>query len=239
MILGDICTRDCRFCNVASGSPLPPDPDEPARLAEAVQQLGLNYVVVTSVTRDDLADGGASHFAATIHAIRQRRPAARIEVLVPDFGGSTQALARVLEAEPDVLNHNLETVPRLYPRVRPRAIYRRSLALLAKVRQLAPAIPTKSGLMLGLGERPAEVRATLADLRAVECHILTLGQYLQPTLRHLPVARYVTPAEFEALRDEALSLGFLEVASAPLVRSSYRADEAFRSSVSGKKAPGG
>jgi lipoic acid synthetase len=224
LILGDRCTRDCRFCNIASGPPRPVDPEEPRRVAEAAARLELDHVVVTAVTRDDLPDGGASHFAATIEAVRRRLPSAAIEVLVPDFGGDRAALAAVLAARPAVLNHNLETVARLYPLVRPQALYARSLALLAAVE----GIPAKSGIMLGLGESTAEVRQALRDLHRAGCRILTLGQYLRPSPRHLPVARYVPPEEFARLGDEARAMGFSQVASAPLVRSSYRAGEFFR-----------
>jgi lipoic acid synthetase len=190
--------------------------------------MGLKYVVVTSVTRDDLPDGGAAHFAATIGAIRRRVPGAEIEVLIPDFQGDRAALATVLESCPNVLNHNIETVPRLYPTVRPQADYRRSLGLLRNSLALAPSIPTKSGLMLGLGETAEELRQTLLDLRAAGCRVLTLGQYLQPSPEHLPVEAYVPPADFESWRQAALEMGFAEVASAPFVRSSYHAKESFR-----------
>jgi lipoic acid synthetase len=228
LIMGERCTRDCRFCSVAPGRPEPLDPDEPVRVAEAVERMGLNYAVVTSVTRDDLPDGGAAHFAATIGAIRRRVPGAQIEVLVPDFQGDAAALATVLAARPNVFNHNLETVPRLYPLVRPQADYRRSLELLRRSGVLAPSIPTKSGLMLGLGEKPEELRQTLLDLREAGCRILTLGQYLQPSPAHLPVEAYVPPDDFENWREAALEMGFSEVASAPFVRSSYHAKESFR-----------
>jgi lipoic acid synthetase len=190
--------------------------------------MGLKYVVVTSVTRDDLPDGGAAHFAATIGAIRRRVPGAEIEVLIPDFQGDRAALATVLDARPNVLNHNIETVPRLYPTVRPQADYRRSLELLRRSLTLAPSIPTKSGLMLGLGETAPELRGTLLDLRDAGCRILTLGQYLQPSPEHLPVQAYVPPDDFETWRKAALEMGFSEVASAPFVRSSYHAKESFR-----------
>jgi lipoic acid synthetase len=228
LIMGERCTRNCRFCSVAPGPPGPLDPQEPARVAEAVERMGLKYVVVTSVTRDDLPDGGAGHFAATIHEIRRRVPGAEIEVLIPDFQGDPAALEIVLRARPDVLNHNIETVPRLYPRVRPQADYRRSLELLRRAGEIAPGIPTKSGLMLGLGERPEEIRQTLLDLRAVGGRILTLGQYLQPSPEHLPVETYVPPDDFENWRKAALDMGFSEVASAPFVRSSYHAKESFQ-----------
>ena len=228
LIMGERCTRSCRFCSVASAPPEPLDPQEPDRVAEAVERMGLKYVVVTSVTRDDLPDGGAAHFAATLHAIRRRVPGAEVEVLIPDFQGEAAALETVLRARPDVLNHNIETVPRLYPRVRPQADYRRSLELLRRAGETAPGIPTKSGLMLGLGERPEETRQALQDLRAVGCRILTLGQYLQPSPAHLPVEAYVPPADFDNWRKVALGLGFSEVASAPFVRSSYHAKESFK-----------
>jgi lipoic acid synthetase len=226
LIMGDRCTRNCRFCNVESGRvPEPLDADEPARVAEAVEQLGLHYVVITSVTRDDLTDGGAGHFAATIHEIRKRRPDSVIEVLVPDFMGDATALRTVLDAGPDVLNHNIETVARLYPQVRPQAVYQRSLALLEAASRYRPAIPPKSGLMVGLGETLQEIRQTLSDLQQSGCRYLTIGQYLQPTTDHLPVRRYVTPEEFEQLGKIARGMGFEAVASGPFVRSSYHAQE--------------
>jgi len=223
MILGDVCTRGCRFCAVRGGRPLPPDPGEPERVAEAAARLGLRHVVVTSVTRDDLPDGGAGHFAATIEAVRRRCPGALVEVLVPDFGGSLAALDRVIAARPDVLNHNVETVPRLYPLVRPRADYRRSLGLLAWAS--GAGLTTKSGLMLGLGETRGEVVAVMQDLRRAGCELLTLGQYLQPTSRQLPVAEYIHPVEFEWYQEVGEAMGFRAVAAGPLVRSSYRAAE--------------
>ena len=229
LILGARCTRRCRFCAVAHGPQGPPDPEEPARLAEAAAEMGLEYVVVTSVTRDDLPDGGAGVFAATIRAIRRRLPQALVEVLIPDFEGSLAALDTVLDARPDVLNHNLETVPRLYATVRPEADYARSLHLLEASRVRAPSIPTKSGLMLGLGESDAEIRLSLAALAAVDCRMVTLGQYLQPSPEHLPVATYVTPEAFEGWRREALAMGFDQAACGPLVRSSYQARELFQS----------
>jgi lipoic acid synthetase len=227
LIMGERCTRNCRFCAVTSGTPEPLDPQEPAHVAEAVERMGLKYVVITSVTRDDLPDGGATHFAATLQTIRRRIPQVEIEVLIPDFQGNRVSLQTVLSARPDVLNHNIETVPRLYPQVRPQADYRRSLELLRHAAQAAPEIPTKSGLMLGLGERPEEILQTLADLHQVACRILTLGQYLQPSPEHLPVDAFVPPEDFEIWRKAALDLGFSEVASAPFVRSSYRAKESF------------
>ena len=227
LIMGSRCTRNCRFCSVAPGPPEPLDPQEPARVAEAAARMGLRYAVVTSVTRDDLPDGGAAHFAATIRELRRLIPGTRVEVLIPDFQGDGSALLTVLAARPDVLNHNIESVPRLYPKVRPQADYLRSLALLKRAREFDSGIATKSGMMLGLGEETPEVRRTLQDLRAADCRILTLGQYLQPTPEHLPVVRYVTPAEFEDWRTSALQMGFAEVASGPFVRSSYHAGESF------------
>lgn len=229
LILGDRCTRNCGFCAVGQGPEGSPDPGEPQRVAEAALAMGLTYVVITSVTRDDLADGGAGHFAETIREVRKRLPGARVEVLIPDFRGSTEALETVLDARPDVLNHNLETVPRLYPRARPGAEYRRSLDLLSTARSLAPWVITKSGLMLGLGEAGHEVRAVLSDLISAGCVVLTMGQYLQPSRDHLPVERFLPPGEFEAWRGIALNVGFREVASGPLVRSSYHAGELYRS----------
>jgi lipoic acid synthetase len=224
MILGDTCTRGCRFCAVNSGLPRQPDRDEPEAVAEAAWQLGLRHVVVTSVTRDDLVDGGAGHFAATIAAVRGRLPQAAVEVLIPDFGGSQAALRAVLDARPDLVNHNLETVPRLYKRVRPQADYRRSLALLSWAKSYAPRVATKSGLMLGLGEKTAEILHVLRDLRAARCDLLTLGQYLQPTERQLPVSRYLPPQEFGWYQEKAQAMGFCGVAAGPLVRSSHQAD---------------
>ena len=197
LILGDRCTRNCRFCAVRNDSIQPPDPGEPQRVAEAAAWMSLKYAVVTSVTRDDLADGGAGHFAATIEAIRNRLPEAKIEVLIPDFEGSAEALAVVLTARPDVLNHNMETAARLYASVRPGADYRRSIELLHRAAQWQPPIPTKSGLMLGLGETSDEIRSTLKDLREADCRFLTLGQYLQPSREHLPVERFVPTDEFD------------------------------------------
>ncbi len=223
MILGNMCTRNCRFCAVPSGRPEAVDWDEPRRVAEAVRKLNLRYAVITSVTRDDLPDGGAAVFAETIRQIRRAVPGCQVEVLIPDFRGSYEALRTVLDAEPDVLNHNLETVPRLYPRVRPQASYQRSLELLGRARQLG--FVTKSGLMLGLGEELGEVQAVMRELREVDCQILTLGQYLQPTPAHLPVARFVPPTEFDELRDFGYAIGFRHVAAGPLVRSSFHADE--------------
>ncbi len=225
MILGDICTRRCPFCDVAHGRPLPPDPDEPQRLAETVAALGLRYVVVTSVDRDDLPDGGAGHFVATIAAIRTRSPATRIEVLVPDFRGRlAEALDAFSAALPDVLNHNLETVPRLYRAVRPGADYAHSLRLLAEFKAHYPQVVTKSGVMVGLGETDEEIVSVLYDLRAHQCDMVTVGQYLQPSPAHLPVARFVSPQTFAYWEALATKLGFRHAACGPLVRSSYWAD---------------
>jgi lipoyl synthase len=231
LILGDRCTRDCRFCAVVHGRPSPPDADEPARVADAAASLGLEYVVVTSVTRDDLPDGGASAFRETIHALRKRMPHVRVEVLIPDFQGSTEALEEVLSAGPNVLNHNIETVPRLYPSVRPGAAYRRSLDVLSNARHLAPGIAVKSGMMLGLGESEKEVEATLHDLAAAGCRLLTLGQYLQPGPQHTPVERFIPPREFHSWKERALKIGFKGVASGPFVRSSYHAREMHEESL--------
>ena len=226
MLLGAVCTRTCRFCNVGTGRPGPVDSGEPQRIAEAVRRMGLAHVVLTSVNRDDLPDGGSGHFAASIAALRETTAATTIEVLTPDFQGSRAALRTVLAAAPDVYNHNLETVPRLYRPVRPGARYERSLELLARCKALRPTGLTKSGLMLGLGERRHEVLAVLSDLRQAGVDCLTLGQYLRPTLRHLEVARYLEVAEFDDLAACARELGFLHVASGPLVRSSFHAGDA-------------
>ena len=228
LILGSRCTRNCGFCAVEHGPLGPPDPEEPRRVARMAHDMGLSYVVVTSVTRDDLPDGGSGLFAATIQALRETIPGVGVEVLIPDFQGQAAALSTVVAAGPDVLNHNLETIPELYATVRPEADYQRSLALLQNTRDLAPHMMTKSGLMLGLGETPDQVRRTLQDLRRVDCCMVTLGQYLQPSPDHLPVRRYVPPEEFDRWRAEALQLGFQEAASGPLVRSSYQARELFR-----------
>ncbi len=235
MILGERCSRDCGFCAVAHGPEDPPDPTEPDRVAEAVVLLELDYAVVTSVTRDDLADGGAGLFAETIRAIRRRRPQTLVEVLIPDLQGDWQALATIVGAGPQVLNHNLETVPRLYPTVRPRADYRRSLELLQQARSLDSRMATKSGLMLGLGESPEELGRVWADLRGAGCDILTLGQYLQPSPTHLPVKRFVPPEEFAELEQQALSAGFAAVAAGPFVRSSYRAEKLYRRAVARRR----
>jgi lipoyl synthase len=225
MILGDVCTRACSYCAVAHGRPGPVDLTEPERVADAIRTLELNYAVITSVDRDDLADGGASVFAETIRQARARRPGCRIEVLIPDFRGSDTSLRTVLDARPDVLNHNTETVPRLFRMARSGGRYDRTLALLDHSRRYAPSIPTKTGLMVGLGESREELIATLADLRAVGCAILTIGQYLRPSVAHAPIARYYHPDEFRELRQIAVDLGFAHVESGPLVRSSYHAHE--------------
>jgi lipoyl synthase len=222
MILGDICTRSCGFCAVKTGRPTELDHDEPGRVAAAVQALDLKHVVVTSVNRDELLDGGAEIFAQTVNRIREKNSKCTIEVLIPDFKGSEKALSAVLKARPDILNHNTETVPRLYSRVRPQARYDRSLKLLQKAKQRGAV--TKTGLMLGLGESLEEVRAVMVDLSKIQCDILTLGQYLQPTKGHLPVSRYYHPDEFVQLKSEARALGFGHIESGPLVRSSYHAD---------------
>ncbi|MGR9073845.1 MAG: lipoyl synthase [Gammaproteobacteria bacterium] len=226
MIMGDLCTRRCPFCDVAHGKPLPLDQNEPDHLADAVRVMGLKYVVITSVDRDDLRDGGAGHFSACIRAIRQKSPSTKIEILVPDFRGRMEtALTKLSQTPCDVFNHNLETVPRLYRQARPGADYSESLQLLQLHRLKLPDTPTKSGLMLGLGEEMEEIVGVMKDLIAHGCSMLTLGQYLQPSKDHLPVKRYVTPREFDELAGIAKALGFDRVASAPLVRSSYHADE--------------
>ena len=222
MILGNVCTRGCRFCNVPKGRPKGLDTEEPARVAEAVTALKLKYAVITSVTRDDLVDGGAGLFAETVRAIRAKSPDCQVEVLIPDFQGVEASLLTVLDSNPDVLNHNIETVPSLYTKVRPHADYLRSLQVLARSAKY-DAI-TKTGLMLGLGERLDEVRKVMGDLQSIGCSILTLGQYLQPSRKHLSVEKYYRPDEFTMLRDEAMSMGFHRVAAGPRVRSSYHAE---------------
>jgi len=228
LILGDVCTRGCAFCAVKKGKPLPLQADEPQRLAQAVSELGLRHVVITSVTRDDLPDGGAAHYARVVEALREHGPGVGVELLVPDFGGSQKALAVVLAANPDILAHNLETVPRLYPLVRRGADYRRSLEVLKQAKAISPRVITKSSLMLGLGEESPEVEEVLRDLRQAACDMLTLGQYLSPSLHHVPVARYVNPDEFASWQRQALDLGFKSVAAGALVRSSYKASIFFR-----------
>jgi lipoic acid synthetase len=227
MIMGEVCTRACAFCNVATGLPQALDADEPARVADAVARLGLAHVVITSVDRDDLADGGAAHFAAVIRAIRTAAPATTVEVLTPDFLRKPGAIETVAAARPDVFNHNLETVPRLYPTVRPGARYYQSLRLLDRVKLLDPTIFTKSGLMVGLGEERAEIAQVMDDLRVADVDFITIGQYLQPTAKHAPVARFLPPEEFAELATTARGKGFLQVAATPLTRSSYHADADF------------
>ncbi len=228
MILGDLCTRRCPFCDVAHGRPLPPDAEEPLNLARTIAALELRYVVITSVDRDDLRDGGAQHFVECIRAVRELSPATRIEVLVPDFRGRLETALGILSASPpDVMTHNLETVPRLYRQARPGADYANSLKLLKDFKQRFPCIPTKSGLMLGLGETDEEILGVMRDLRAHDVDLLTIGQYLQPSLHHLPVARYVEPAVFDDFAREAAALGFMHAACGPMVRSSYHAESFF------------
>ena len=237
LLLGRTCTRNCTFCAIPSEDhPPAPDPQEPDRVALAAAELDLKHVVITSVTRDDLEDGGASHFAETVKALKKTRPRVTVEILIPDFQGSCTALETAVASAPDIINHNLETVSRLYPGVRPQAVYSRSIELLKRVKGINPGKITKSGLMLGLGEEREEVLEVMADLRTVGCDVLTLGQYLQPSGRHHPVARYVPPEEFEALRQEGEKMGFLAVFSAPLVRSSFHAAEVFEKIVSPQKA---
>ena len=228
MILGNTCTRDCAFCSVPHGTPQPPDPAEPENVALAARELGLRHVVVTCVTRDDLPDGGAQQFSLTLAAIQRILPGATTDVLISDLRGSPDNLRVVLDAAPDILAHNLETVPRLYPQCRQQADYQRSLAVLRHAKQLAPQIHTKSGLMLGLGETPAEVRAVMRDLRSVACDFLTLGQYLRPAAGNLEVVEYIPPAMFETYRNEAEQMGFRYVASAPFVRSSFHSEDALK-----------
>jgi lipoic acid synthetase len=227
MILGDRCTRNCFFCAVESSTPLKPDPREPKNVAEAAMKLGLKFVVITSVTRDDLPDGGAGHFAKTIQAIRDKENTIKIEVLTPDFKGNTEALKTVLDAGPDVFNHNIETVPRLYSTVRPMADYRTSLNILCTAKELYPEIRTKSGIMVGLGESDSEVLSVMRDLREAQCDFLTIGQYLQPRRTNIPVIEYVKPEIFEQYRVKGLEMGFRAVASSPLTRSSMDAGRMF------------
>ena len=223
ILLGGMCTRGCAFCGVAAGTPAPPDPGEPDRVAQAAVELSWRHVVVTSVTRDDLPDGGAGHFARTVAALREEAPGATVELLVPDFGGSAEALRTVVESAPDVLAHNVETVPRLYPKVRRGAEYGRSLALIRNAAALAPSLPLKSGILAGFGEREEELLAVFRDLFDAGCRHLTIGQYLPPTRAHLPAAEYVPPDRFAALGSAARAIGYARVLSGPLVRSSYRA----------------
>ena len=236
MILGDTCTRHCTFCGVRKGRPQEPDPQEPQHIVEAISALKLSYVVVTSVTRDDLSDGGAAHFARTIRAIHDYNRAIAVEVLIPDFGGSRSALETVLSARPVVLNHNLETVPRLYPEVRPQAEYRRSLEILSRGRLLGDNLLTKSGIMLGLGESQQEVIELMTDLRQAGCDVLTIGQYLPPSRKHRELARYISPEEFVEYQNIGKDMGFVSVFSGPLVRSSFHAAESYL--LTTRKMPG-
>ncbi len=233
MIMGDICTRRCPFCDVAHGKPLPLNQDEPKHLADTIRAMGLRYVVVTSVDRDDLRDGGAGHFVDCIQQVREQNPETRIEILTPDFRGRMDVALTILEqAPPDVFNHNLETAPRLYKRARPGSDYQWSLDLIKRFKEMHPHVATKSGLMLGLGETIEEVHEVMQDLRDHNCEMLTLGQYLQPSLNHLPIDRFVTPDEFKALADVGYSMGFTHVASGPMVRSSYHADQQAQGALS-------
>lgn len=236
LIMGDTCTRNCRYCSIAHGKPLPLDPEEPRRLAQAARELGLRHVVVTSVDRDDLPDGGASHFARVIAALRELEPPVTVEVLTPDFRGLLAAVDTVIAAGPDVYNHNVETVPRLYPQVRRQGRYQWALAVLARVAEKAPTMVRKSGIMVGLGETKEEVQQVLRDLRAVNCQVVTVGQYLQPTGKQVPVARYWHPQEFNEIAEYGASLG-LEVIAGPFVRSSYHAEEAFLNVRKGEEKP--
>ena len=227
LILGDICTRNCTFCAVKKGVPSPVDEEEPQHMIEAVERLGLTHVVITSVTRDDLSDGGATHFARTIALLKERPTGVTVEVLIPDFRGSFQSLQTVVNARPDVINHNLETVPRLYPEVRPGTDFQRSLRLLGQAKELDPRVVTKSGLMVGLGEIREEVLQAMEGLRQVNCDLLTIGQYLQPSAYNHPVVRYIPPEEFQEYESIGKAMGFCEVASAPLVRSSFNAAQLY------------
>ena len=231
MILGDICTRACAYCAVTTGTPVGLDLQEPGRLAETVERMGLRYAVITSVNRDDLPDGGAFIFAQCIRQVRRRLPACKVEVLIPDFCGDWDALAAVMDAVPDTLNHNIETVRRIFPRVRPKGDYDQSLELIARARGLVPGGVTKSGMMVGLGETWSEILETMRDLRAVDCDLLTIGQYLRPSPGHAPISKWYTPDEFDELRGEGEALGFRHVASGPLVRSSYHADEQYETAA--------
>ena len=226
MILGSVCTRGCTFCNVAKGVSQPVDEKEPEHIAQAVKALGLKHAVITSVTRDDLPDGGAGHFARVIEAVGKESPDVTIEVLIPDFQGDSEALQKVVNAHPQIINHNVETVPALYPEVRPQASYQRSVNLIGRVKEMDASIRTKSGIMVGLGEKPEEVLQVLSDLRQVNCDFITIGQYLAPSPRHHAVVEYVPPAQFDYYRAKAYEMGFAHVASGPLVRSSYMAEQA-------------
>ncbi len=234
LIMGNVCTRNCTFCAVTPGSPQPLDPDEPERIAREVRTLGIRFVVITSVTRDDLPDGGANHFGRVIRAIREKCQGIGIEVLIPDFQGSMIALNDLVHASPEVMNHNVETVPRLYPHVRPQADYQRSLELIRKMKEMESRLITKSGLMVGLGETQEEVKEVMLDLRTSRCDLLTIGQYLCPSSLHHPVKEYVTPGVFEQYRDMALNMGFRGVASAPFVRSSYNAETLYQKALAMK-----
>ncbi|RKY87090.1 lipoyl synthase [candidate division KSB1 bacterium] len=231
LILGKYCTRNCRFCAIEKGRPLPPSPEEPVNIAKMVEILGLSYVVITSVTRDDLPDGGAEHFARTIRLVKSLNSKIIIEVLIPDFNGSTEALKNVIEASPDILNHNIETVPRLYSEIRPLANYERSLELLSSAKKIKNKIIVKSGIMLGLGESFDEIINTMKDLKEHSCEIVTIGQYLQPTKNHYPVKKYYTPDEFEEIKERISEFGFKHIECGPLVRSSFHAQEQFTSFI--------
>ncbi len=237
LILGDKCTRNCRFCAVAHGLPGLPDPEEPETVARAVKQMGLFYAVVTSVTRDDLYDGGAGHFSAVIRQVKRLNDKTRIEVLVPDFNGNEKSIETILKAMPDVFNHNIETVPRLYPEVRNQADYTRSLSLFARVKQIDSHMITKSGIMLGLGEKETEIEQSLQDLYLSGCDILTIGQYLAPSDKHYPIRQYVTPDEFKKWEKTAIKIGFSAVTAGPFVRSSYQAVETFNKAKANLKHP--
>jgi len=231
LILGDICTRNCRFCAIKKGKPLPLDPNEPRSVALAAGKLKLKHVVITSVTRDDLSDGGARHFVKTVESVRQINPQTTIEVLIPDFLGSLEALKIVIDSSPEIINHNVETVPRLYPDVRPKADYHRSLDLLRAAKSMDKGIVTKSGMMLGLGESRQEVIEVMSDLRQIGCDVLTIGQYLPPSLKHHRLVKYIPPEEFKEYANIGKQIGFRYVASEPLVRSSFHAAEAFHSAI--------
>ncbi len=238
LILGDVCTRNCRFCNIKQGVPTPLNPEEPELVARAAKELGLKHVVVTSVTRDDLPDGGASHFAMTINALKRELNGSAVEVLTPDFCGNEESLERVAGAAPDIFNHNLECIQRLYPEIRPRAEYERSLAVLGFMKKGWPEMLTKSGIMVGLGERIEEVVEVMDDLRRVQCDMITIGQYLSPSKEHAPVREYVPPERFEEFKTLALERGFVMVASEPYVRSSYHAEEFFSQVAGLSNGPG-
>jgi lipoic acid synthetase len=231
LIMGNVCTRNCRFCAVTSGKPTPLDPGEPERLADEISDMGISFAVITSVTRDDLPDGGGEHFIEVIHAIREKCPEVGIEILIPDFNGLPSALIDIVAAGPEVINHNVETIPRLYPEIRPQANYDQSLGVIRMIKELDAAMVTKSGIMVGLGETTEEVRMVMADLIRVGCDILTIGQYLCPSGDHYPVAEYVRPGKFDEYRKIGLGMGFRDVASGPFVRSSYRAVDSYRRAV--------